>query len=114
MTTPRRLPKGARRYPVPAGYPVAATDFPDMPCEYFHLLHTGALMAEDCKRWGWRAVRCANCEQHDLDLISVHGPIPLADFKTKTLPGAVWGKDVSVICPRCTFGIGLPAEASQP
>lgn len=94
----------ARRYPVPDGYPVAAHLIPDMPVDLFHMMHTGALMASDCAEWGWRPMRCADCQEMPLDMIYRHGPIPLEDFHgRRVLPGTVWGEDVTPICPRCSF-----------
>lgn len=103
----------ARRYPVPEGYPIPASQIPDMPAETFHLLHTGALMAADCDRWGWRAMRCADCETERLDMIYRHGPLPLSAFRKGVLPGTAWGKDVTPICPCCSFGLKR-ASTPQP
>jgi hypothetical protein len=98
-----------RMFPVPEGYPVAGDAFPDMPVEIFHLQHTGRVTAADYARWGWRAMRCADCEERDLELHFMHPPLRLEEFTSgRVLPGTIWGKDVSPVCPCCSFPSKCP------
>lgn len=64
-----------------------------MPPEYQELLTAGHLAPEP------NGMKCAGCGQ-PVSLFFNHDP---AKLDWKNLPGGVWGKDVSVVCPCCSF-----------
>lgn len=97
---------------VPTNYPVRPEWIPDMPLESFHLNAFGRVTPDDCERYGWRAMRCASCEERSLTLIWLH-PALGADYyspeqvakrgkRQRTIPGTVWGKDVLALCSCCS------------
>jgi hypothetical protein len=70
------------------------------PPDHFHLITTGHLTKADCEQYGFRQIRCSRCQEHGLDLIWRHEPLK---WPIKKIPGTVWGKDVTPICPCCSF-----------
>lgn len=77
-----------------------------MPPEHAHLLREGHLYSHEAEAHGWTPVMgCATCGL-PVDLIWLHEPIDVRTHKG-VLPGAVWGKDIAVLC-RCCSRAGCP------
>lgn len=73
------------------------------PPETYHLMTSGRITAEDYARYGWRAMRCADCQEHDLEMFWNHETVTWPPPKGVTLPGTAWGEDVTPICRCCSF-----------
>lgn len=68
----------------------------------FHLVTTGHLMASECAELKLGPpMGCAHCDGF-VDLIYNHPPVAWP-WKAKDNVSTVWGKDVTVICPCCSF-----------
>lgn len=73
--------------------------------EVFHLITTGHLMASEREEFGFAVMGCAHCGT-PVDLILNHEPIT---YPAKVLPPTVWGRDVTVICRKCSFSKAVAA-----
>jgi hypothetical protein len=71
--------------------------------DQFHLITTGHLMASECKQYGFRPMTCGECREHYLDFIYNEGPISWPPIKGQKPYSTVWGKDITPICPCCSF-----------
>lgn len=86
-----------------------------IPPDHLHLITTGHLMAREREALGFLPqMMCGRCEERPVDLIWRHRPLGKNYFKPANvrrrkgrkridIPGAVWGTDVTVICPCCSF-----------
>jgi hypothetical protein len=101
MADPERTVKKRRRYPIPSGYPVPSKHIPDMPIDQYHLHAFGELTPPLCRAMGVKVMDCAYCgaettlrlSREPLGAEGVRGEIGML----------VWGQDVDVVCPCCSF-----------
>lgn len=93
-------PAAKRRYPIPAGYPVAAEHIPDMPIDQYHLHAFGSLPPLICRAMGVKVMTCANCGE-EVTLVLRGEPLGAEGVRGQ-LGGLKWGDDVAVICPTCS------------
>jgi hypothetical protein len=104
----------ARRYPIPAGYPVPAEHIPDMPIDCYHLHAFGYLSALVCRAMGVKEMSCGLCEA-PCDLQLLRKPLGAEGvLGPGILGGLVWGDDVAVICPCCSHAGCEHRERSDP
>lgn len=106
----------------PEGYPIPREKLPGIVgnglrafrLDIFHLMHFGKVTAEDYAKYGWRPMRCGDCQERILELHFNHPPLSLEDFSTlKILPGCIWGTDVSPVCACCSFPSTCPHKTSR-
>lgn len=101
-----------------------------MPLDEKFIRLNGHLMASEREQHGFYQIRCAECQERNLDFIYSHSPCTeeelikgmfreceCGEIHGKLLPGMVWGEDVTPICPCCSFASCThkqqPAEASH-
>lgn len=68
-----------------------------MPPWYIKLITVGVVYPQEMDP----PMKCAFCDLL-VGMVFKHDTINLATYKG-TLPGAMWGRDVDVICPCCSF-----------
>jgi DNA-directed RNA polymerase subunit RPC12/RpoP len=72
-----------------------------MPPDICRLYTTGRLTPADAIELGI-ATTCAECGE-PVTLATLYEPILEEEWGKGVLPSLVWGKDVAVMCPRCSF-----------
>lgn len=78
----------------------------ELPPDYLHLVTTGHLMAWEREALGFLPqMMCSQCQKRPVDLIWRHEPLAMREKQPAVIPGTVWGKDVTVICPCCSFAM---------
>lgn len=95
-----------RQYPIPDGYPVPAQQIPDMPIDTYHLHAFGLLTPDLCRAMGVKVMTCGYCEG-ETELRLMRKPLG-ADGVHGELGMLVWGEDVAVVCPCCSFPSRCP------
>lgn len=125
MSAAKHSPRKTKstEFTLPEGYPVPREKLPGIvgngprafPLDIFHLMHFGKITTEDYAKYGWRAMRCGDCQERDLALWFNHAPLSLEEFSTlKILPSCVWGKDISPVCACCSFPSTCPHKTPRP
>lgn len=96
-----------RNYPLPENYPVDSSLIPDMPIESFHLETTGRITPADRAAYGFSRPTCGTCGDRETTLLLMRPPTAPEDFRKRRpkgeSTGLVWGVDVVVVCPCCSF-----------
>lgn len=73
-----------------------------MPPELQHLYAQGRLTPAEAVALGAVPMGCADCRE-PVTLFTTFDPVPEAEQGKAVLPPLVWGENVLVMCPRCSF-----------
>lgn len=74
-----------------------------MPPATRHLYTQGHLTPDEARALGVAVMRCTQC-QGETTLVCTFAPVAEAALETgRGLPGMVWGEEVLVVCPCCSF-----------
>jgi hypothetical protein len=73
-----------------------------MPPDIRHLYTHGRLTPAEAETLGVKAMGCIECHE-PVTLVTAFEPIPESELDKQILPSLVWGKDLLVMCPRCSF-----------
>lgn len=74
-----------------------------IPAELKWLMSHGILFPDDARSLGCKVMTCVNC-QSEVALAATFPRMAEADIaRAKKLPSMIWGKDILVLCPRCSM-----------